>query len=508
MNRTDPTVTSGLTTTGRPQADLASGPDPYASLMRANLQRVSAFYDQLGERQVTWNERFRYFRTRMARLLKHFVPPGQRVLDIGCGTGDYLAALDPSLGVGIDGSAKMVEIARRRHTACTFHQGFAEDLDELDIPAGPYDTILLINTAGELYDIGTVFGKLRRYCGPATRLVIVQYNYLWEPICRAAAKLGLRLDNPTPNWLAPPDIDGLLALHGFESVRQGWTMPLPIRMPGLNWLFNSVLGRMYGFRKLGFQSYVVARPVMLPDDPNTFTCSVVVPCKNEAENIDGLVTRIPEMGAGTEIVFVDDRSTDVTADRVREAMAAHPQRRIELVEGPGEGKGAACRAGFERAAGDVFMILDADMTVMPEELPAFFEAITTGRGEFINGSRMVYPLEQDAMRPLNVLGNKAFAALFSLLLEQRIRDTLCGTKVVWRRDYAKIMASRDYFNSCDVWGDYDWIFGAAKNNLKIVELPVHYRERVAGVTKMTKRLRNAAVMLRMCGIALRKLRWV
>ena len=175
-------------------------------------------------------------------------------------------------------------------------------------------------------------------------------------------------------------------------------------------------------------------------------------------------------------------------------MAAHPEQRIKLVQGPGRGKGAAVRAGLEQATGDVLMILDADMTVMPEDLPAFFEAITENKGEFINGSRMVYPLVGDAMRPLNILGNKLFATVFSFLLEQRINDTLCGTKVVMRHNYAKILAARDYFGDIDRWGDYDWIFGAAKNNLKIVELPIHYVERTAGVTKMTKRFKNGLIM--------------
>jgi glycosyltransferase involved in cell wall biosynthesis len=253
---------------------------------------------------------------------------------------------------------------------------------------------------------------------------------------------------------------------------------------------------------------MVARPLVPLGSPHRYTCSVVVPCRNEQDNIAGLVERIPEMGAGTEIVFVDDQSTDDTAARIAEAIRREPDRNIRMVKGPGQGKGAACRAGFDAATGDVFMILDADMTVMPEELPAFFNAVTTDKGEFINGSRMVYPRQDQAMRPLNVLGNKLFAGLFSLLLDQRIRDTLCGTKVIWQRDYAKIMAAREYFNSCDAWGDYDWIFGAAKNDLKIIELPVHYRERVAGATKMTHRFGNAWIMFKMCLLALRKLRWV
>ena len=483
-------------------------PGPYEQLVTEGRETVRTFYDGLAAGELGWNRRNRYFRERLTQFVRHFVPTGARVLDVGCGTGDLLAGLEPREGAGVDCSEKMVEIARGEHPGMTFVPGFVESLDGVNVPDGPYDYITIINTIGETVDVATALRQLHRYCAPGTRVIIVQYSYLWEPICRLAGRLGLKLNNPNPNWLSPQDMAGLLHLCGYEAVRTGHTLPLPIRVPGLNWLFNSVLGRLWGFRKLGFLSYVVARPMVPCESPEGHTCSVVVPCKNEQDNIDGLVERIPEMGAGTEIVFVDDRSTDQTAARVAAAMKRRPERKIRLVEGPGQGKGAACRAGFAAATGDVFMILDADMTVMPEELPPFFEAITTGKGEFINGSRMVYPLEDEAMRPLNVLGNKMFASLFSLLLEQQIRDTLCGTKVIWRRDYDKILTARAYFGSCDLWGDYDWIFGAAKNNLKIVELPVHYRERVAGATKMTRRLRNAWVMLKMCGLAFRKLRWV
>ncbi|NLX14771.1 MAG: glycosyltransferase [Phycisphaerales bacterium] len=495
-----------LTCEPLPTRESRSG--PYKQFIEQHQRSVRDFYDALGERQLDWNERFGYFRERLNRLIRHFVMPGSRVLDLGCGTGDLLEALGPSRGVGVDCSGKMIDLAQRRHPNLTFAVGYGESLGEADVPDGPYDYITLVNVIGEMSDIGTTLRQLHRYCSAHTRIIIVQYNYLWEPICRLAARLGLKLDNPTPNWLTPAAMEGLLHISGYEVVRKGRTMPLPIRIPGLNWLCNSVLGKMYGTRALGFLSYCVARPCVPMEAPESYRCSVVVPCKNEEGNIDGLIERIPEMGAGTEIIFVDDKSTDRTAAKVRTAIEDHPQRDIKLVPGPGQGKGAACRAGFAAASGEVFMILDADMTVVPEELPAFFEAITSGRGEFINGTRLIYPLADQAMRPLNILGNKMFAGLFTLLLEQRISDTLCGTKVVWSRDYPKILAARDYFRGRDLWGDYDWIFGAAKNNLKIVELPVHYQERTAGQTKMTKRLKNAWVMLRMCGVALRKLRWI
>jgi glycosyltransferase involved in cell wall biosynthesis len=212
------------------------------------------------------------------------------------------------------------------------------------------------------------------------------------------------------------------------------------------------------------------------------------------------------MGGGTELIFVDDKSTDKTAEKIKKQIEKKPEKNIKIVEGPGIGKGAACRAGFAAASNDIFMILDADMTVMPEALPEFFELIVQGKGEFINGSRLLYPMEDEAMRIANIIGNKLFAMLFTFILEQPIKDTLCGTKVILNRDYQKILEARDYFSSTDKWGDYDWIFGAARHNLKILELPVHYVSRKAGQTKMTGRLRNAWIMLKMCRVAFLKLK--
>lgn len=341
---------------------------------------------------------------------------------------------------------------------------------------------------------------------PATRLVIVTYNYLWEPLLELGASFGMRPKSPAENWLSPHDIDNLLHSAGYEVVRSGYRTALPRYLPVIAALLNNLLVRLPLFRRIGVTYYTVARPLMPPERPASMTVSVVVPCKNEEGNIAELVERVPHMGGGTEIIFVDDKSTDTTAEKIKEQIRRNPEKNIILTEGPGRGKGAACRAGFAQATHDIFMILDADMTVMPEVLPEFFELIAHGKGEFINGSRLMYPMEDQAMRLANVFGNKMFAMLFTFLLEQPIKDTLCGTKVVFRRDYRKILASREYFGNIDRWGDYDWIFGAARNNLKIIELPVHYVSRTAGETKMTGRLRNAWIMLKMCWAAFIKLK--
>ena len=486
---------------------------PHRARMSEQQRSVQIFYDALGADRERWIERSRYYYDTIERILRFIVPPHQRVLDIGCGNADQLAAVQPDLGVGVDLSDGMLQLARRKHPECEFHHQAAEDLSlsahQVHDRGGGFDYVQMVNVVGELADVLSAFKRLDPLVRPDTRLVVIWYNHLWEPLVGPAAALGLKLNNPTCNWLSLEDLRNLLHLAGWEVVKIGARMPCPKYIPGVAELMNDVLGRLPLLHRLGLIHYLVARPVRPLAQPRaSYSCTVVVPCKNEEGNVPEIPTRTPQMGRFTEIIFVDDKSTDATAERVRDVIAAYPDRKIKLVEGPGQGKGAAVRAGLAAATGDVLMILDADMTVMPEDLPAFFEAITENKGEFINGSRMVYPLSGEAMRTANILGNKAFASLFTFLLEQRIRDTLCGTKVVMRHNYQKILAARQYFGEVDRWGDYDWIFGAARNNLKIVELPVHYVERIAGETKMNKRFRNGLVMLRMCWVAFRKLKMV
>ncbi len=484
---------------------------PHLEMMHGQQSRVRAFYDELGADRERWIARSHYYYAALQRLLQFIVPPGKRVLDVGCGNGDQLASLRPSLGVGIDLSESMLDLARSKHPELELYHQPAEQLSlaahEVRNDRGGFDFITMVNAVGEFADVLGVFKRLQPLVRSDTRLVVVFYNHLWEPLMKPAARVGLKLNNPTQNWLSLEDLRVFLRLAGFEVVKTGARMPCPKYIPGIAELLNDVLGRLPLLHRLGFIHFLVARPeVPLPKPPEKYSCTVVVPCKNEEDNVSKLPARVPHMGAFTEIIFVDDSSTDATAARIRETIDAHPDRRIIGVSGPGLGKGPAVRAGLAHASGDVLMILDADMTVMPEDLPAFFHAITENKGEFINGTRMVYPLSGDAMRTANIIGNKAFAMVFTFLLEQRITDTLCGTKVVMRHNYEKILATRDYFGDIDRWGDYDYIFGAAKNNLKIVELPIHYVERTAGVTKMTKRFKNGLIMAKMCWVALLKLK--
>ena len=472
--------------------------------MPLDKMRKRQFFDDLAPVRDAWKARRPTYHREIERLCRFLIPPGASVLEIGCGTGDLLHALRPRRGLGIDLSPRMVEIARRKYPDLEFSVG---DVEVLDIEER-FDYVLLSDLVGHLDDVWLAFRNLHRVCHPSTRIMVTYYNYLWEPVLRAAERLGLKAPQPLQNWLPPQDLTNLAVITGFEPVKLGFWLLCPIRVPLLTLVANRVLAHLPGLRRLDLIHYLVARPEPEPSPPRPLTCTVVVPCRNEVGNIPETVARIPLMGSHTEMLFVDGDSTDGTPEAIQEAIVAHRGTRdIRLIrQVPATGKGDAVRLGFASAKGDVIMILDADLSVMPEDLPKFFLTLAEGRGEFVNGSRMVYPMEGQAMRFLNILGNKMFSMLFSWLLEQRVRDTLCGTKALLRRDYERIAASRAVFGDLDPFGDFDLLFGAAKLTLKIVEMPVRYHERTYGRTKI-RRFHHGWLLLKMFFVAVGRLKF-
>lgn len=451
--------------------------------------------------------RFTFFSAHYHRLLNRFiaflVPRGRRVLVVGSGTGALLEVLRPSSGVGVElDEERAVEEARRFPSCLIVHGKTARET-----LSGTFDYIVLADAIGELEDIQAVFSGLRRFMRSETRLIVTYHNALWEPVLRLAEWLGFKARGRVQNWLPVEDIEGFLSLAGFATIRKGARFLLPVQIPGVSWFCNSVLAMLPPFRSCCLTQYLIARIGRERTARRAYRCSVIVPCRNEAGNIDEIIRRTPKLGDGTELIFVDGNSSDGTVARIEAAMAAYrgPHVLRLIHQGKGRGKGDAVRKGFEAASGDVLMILDADITVDPEALSKFYDAIANGHGEFINGSRLVYPMEEQAMRFLNLLGNRFFSAVFTWLLEQRLRDTLCGTKVLFKRDYEKIKAGRGYFGEFDPFGDFDLLFGAAKLNLKIVEVPVRYRERTYGVTKI-QRFRHGLLLFKMCAVAYRRLR--
>ena len=474
---------------------IASHPSPDRS-------RLVEYFDSLASERDRWIATNPHYHQQLAKSFSFYIPPGQSVLEVGSGTGQLLHALRPRRGVGIDISPAMVRTAQQKFPHLEF---CVDDIEQLRLEE-KFDYVVLSDLIGFLYDVQRTFENLHRVCTPRTRIVISYYNFLWEPILRLGELLGLKAKQPLQNWLAPADIENLLQLAGFEVVRKTSRLLLPKKVPLLAALCNRFLVNLPLFRKLGLVQLLVARPKPAPIQKD-YTCSVVIPCRNERGNIEAAAMRTPDLGARTELIFVEGNSTDGTAEEIKRVMATYRSREIKLI--PKE-TAVAREMRFARVLpqqGDVLMILDADLTVDPEELPKFYNALINGQGEFIHGSRLVYPMEKQAMRFLNLLGNKFFSMAFSYLLEQTFKDTLCGTKILFRADYEQIVANRSYFGDFDPFGDFDLIFGAAKLNLKIVGVPIHYRERTYGTTNIS-RFKHGWLLLRMTAYAMRKLKFV
>lgn len=466
-------------------------------------KRVAA-YDRIAESRVARVTQHGYYSEQVRKLVSSLVLPGSHVLEVGCGLGDLLAAFDGPRRVGIDVSPRMIDLARQRHPELDLR---VADAERGPLPAGPFDVVVVSDTIGHFSDIQAVLERLRGLLAPEGRIVITYYNFVWEPVLKVAEALGLKTLWPEANWLSMRDIANLLRLSGFEVVRRGTDILLPARVPVVSEVLNRVTSKLPVVREAALVDYFVGRPVTETAVSPLPSVSVVCPCRNERGNIRDAVFRTPCMGPATELIFVDGNSTDGTVQEIEAVRREYKgPLTIKLVhQGTGKGKGDAVRKGFAAAGNDVLMILDSDLTVPPEDLPKFYGALVTGKGEFINGVRLVYPIEGEAMRFLNLMGNKFFSTALSWLMEQSIKDSLCGTKVLYKRDYERIAHHRAFFGEFDPFGDFDLLFGAARLNMKIVDVPIRYRARTYGDTKI-HRFRDGWLLLKMTAFGFRKMR--
>jgi ubiquinone/menaquinone biosynthesis C-methylase UbiE len=476
-------------------------------VLDSTLENKRAYFDQIAQTQKRKRRISRYYWNDITGFCNYFSHEDISVLEVGCGTGELLHGVKAKRKVGIDFSPEMIKTAREQYTDIDFQVMTAEDIQLSE----KFDLVILSNLIGYLDDIQEVLKQVRNVCHENTKVIITYYNYLWEPVLKFGETVGLKTKSPKQNWLTLTDINNLLYISGFDVYRNAKRMIFPIYIPLFSGLMNRFLAKFPFFRFFSLNYYTFAKPlqeIKSADYAEKYSTTVVIPARNESGNIENAITRLPKFGKHTEIIFIEGNSTDDTWAKIQEIQKKYAGTHdIKIGRQGGKGKADAVREGYKMATGDILMILDADLTVPPEDLPKFYDAIASGKGDFINGSRLVYPMEKEAMRFLNLLGNRFFSWAFTWLLEQRFKDTLCGTKVMYRMDYYKLVKNKKYFGDFDPFGDFDLIFGAHKLNLKIVEIPIRYRERTYGSTNIS-RFKHGLILLRMCMFASRKIKFI
>lgn len=366
-------------------------------------------------------------------------------------------------------------------------------------------TVVLINgSINHNYDIQGLLLQLQPRISRNCRVVIVAYNPYVSFLYRLANKLKLRRGELPTTFVTRTDLENLAKIAGFTMVRTRLAAYFPWRICGLGDKINRLLPSVPLVRWLGFAYLAVLRPT-LPETERKPSLSCVIPARNERGNIENAVMRLSGFPCELEVIFVEGHSSDGTWQEIVRVQEKYREVNIRSFQQTGKGKSDAVRLGFSEARNDLLTILDADLTMPPEMLPRFYQAYCAGHGDFINGSRLVYPMEGDAMRFLNRLGNIFFAKALSWVLGERIGDSLCGTKLVARHDYLRMVAWRRDFGDFDPFGDFELLFPAAAMGLGIVDVPIRYLDRTYGSTSIS-RFRHGLMLLRMTLIGFIKIK--
>lgn len=347
-----------------------------------------------------------------------------------------------------------------------------------------FNGVILDNVVQNIPDLQAYFEKIHRKIKSDQRILVSYHNHAWEPVLSLASWTGLRKKMGLQNWLNKSDVENILNLSGFEVI--------------------SSQTRFFG---LTIITIARPKPTLKTGNKNNYSVSIIVAARNEEGNIKKIIPSIPKFGKRQEIIFIEGYSKDNTWKEIQKEVKKNYKNNmtIKAYKQNGKGKANAVWMGCDKAKGDILMIYDADRTVEASDLPKFYKVLESGLGEFANGSRMVYPMENDAMQTLNKIGNKIFSLLFTWILGQNFKDTLCGTKAIFRKDYLYIQKHNKEFFKIDPFGDFVLIFGAIKNNLKVVEIPIRYKERVYGTTNIS-RFRHGLLLLKMTIVAFKEFR--
>lgn len=445
-----------------------------------------------------------FYHRLLARYYQTIVPPGRDILELGCGCGDLIAALRPATGVGVDFSHDMLQQARENHPGLCFIRGDAHDIKLKK----KFDIIVLSDLINDLWDIQMVFENLHHLCHPETRVILNFFNNVWRVPILIARRLNRAINLLEQNWLAPEDVKNLLYLSEFEPIKFIPRILVPINLGVISTITNRLMINIWPLNWFAVTNFLVARPTIRDggEAPEAAPkVSVIIPARNEAGNVEPLINRTALPQYQVEVIFVEGHSKDDTYDVIKKTIKQFPAKNCRLIKQSGSGKGDAVRTGFNNASGEILIILDADMTVPPEDLPRFIDALVSRKGDFINGVRLVYPMEGESMRFLNMVANKIFSLLFSWILGQPVKDTLCGTKALWKKDYELIEKNGKGWDKIDPFGDFNLLLGAAQMSLKIVDLPIRYRKRKYGKTNI-KRWQHGWLLIKMVFVSIRRLK--
>jgi len=365
--------------------------------------------------------------------------------------------------------------------------------------------VILNGVLNTSLDIQRIFLGLKKKMGRGDRLVTVLYNPYLRWIYSLADRLGLRRAPSASTFVTRVDLQNLAKISGFEVVRLRPVSPFPFGLFGLGTLLDAIMRSLPLIRQLSLVQVAMLRPIVQLKHRPSLT--IVVPARNEKGNIRSALERLPEIpGADVEVIFVEGHSSDDTWEEIQRVVEEGDRPiSVRACQQTGNGKADAVRLGFGIARGELLTNLDADLTMPPELLPRFYDAYCNGDGDFINGSRLVYPMESGAMRNLNRLGNIFFSKVLSWVLEVRLGDTLCGTKLVASRDYQRMVEWRRDFGDFDPFGDFEILFPAATLALGVVDVPIRYRDRVYGSTNIS-RFRHGYELIRMTLIGLARIR--
>lgn len=468
--------------------------------MEKGQQILLDYFESIAPKRDRWKGRNRFYQRTIEKQFSFIIPEGSTVLELGCSTGDLLNSVKPGKGIGVDFSPTAINIAKQKYPHLEFYLADAHDFT----PNVDIEYIIVSDLITSLWDVQAFFRRLRSYVTPRTKIIISSYNHLWEPFLKFGETIGLKAKQPLQNWLSIKDIENVLHLENFEIIKVERKLLFPKYIPVFNLIVNTFLANLPLINGLDLIKFVSVRPVY--SEPKEFSVTIVVPARNEKGNMENAIKRTPKFGSHQEFIFIEGHSSDGTYEEMLRVQEAYPVVDMKVMRQTGKGKGNAVREAFDAATCDILMILDADLTTPPEDMPKFYDALRDNKGEFINGCRLVYPMDKEAMRFLNFLANKFFGWFFSYVLGQQLKDTLCGTKVLFRNDYEKIIANRKYFGDFDPFGDFDLLFGAAKLNLKITEVIVRYRDREYGSTQIS-RFSHGWLLIKMSLFAARKIKF-